>query len=174
MIRKVNYTIPTLLFYFGIGLLLCACAGSKPVASIQETYVEDVSKLKPIFSPLPAIESLPVVTVSEKKYVSASNTINAQLKNIQDSIDYFYVGRKFVDGFTIQVYVGQKREEAMQAKKSLDMNLPQLKAEMIFSQPTFKVKAGRYYSQLDAQKDYVNVKRIFPNSILVPDKLPLQ
>jgi hypothetical protein len=174
MMKKENHNFLSVLFCFGLGLFIWACAGSKPVSNTQEIYVEDVSKLKPTFSPLPAIESLPVVTVSEKKYVSANNTINAQLKNIQDSIDYFYVGRKFVDGFTIQVYVGQKREDAMLAKKSLDMNLPELKAEMIFTQPTFKVKAGKYYSQLDAQKDYVNVKRIFPNAILVPDKLPVQ
>ncbi|MCZ8023172.1 MAG: hypothetical protein O9302_14360 [Cyclobacteriaceae bacterium] len=174
MMKKENYTFLSVLFCLGTGLLLWACAGSKPVSTAQEIYVEDVSKLKPTFSSLPAIETLPVPIASEKKYVPANNTINAQLKQIQDSIDYFYVGRKFVDGFTIQVYVGQKKEEAMQAKKSLDINLPQLKAEMVFTQPTFKVKAGRYYSLLDAQKDYVNVKRIFPNAILVPDKLPIQ
>jgi len=174
MMEKEKNNFLSLLFCLGIGLLFWACTGSKTVSNIQEPHFEDVSKLKPTFSPLPAIESLPVPTISEKKYVPASNTINTQLKQIQDSIDYFYVGRKFVDGFTIQVYVGQKREDAMLAKKSLDMNLPELKAEMIFTQPTFKVKAGKYYSQLDAQKDYVNVKRIFPNAILVPDKLPTQ
>lgn len=174
MMKKQKNNFLSLLFCFGIGLIFWACAGSKTVNDTQEAYVEDVSKLKPTFSPLPAIESLPVPTTPDKKYVPANNAINAQLKQIQDSIDYFYVSRKFVDGFTIQVYVGQKKEDAMLAKKTLDMNLPELKAEMIFTQPTFKVKAGKYYSQLDAQKDYFNVKRIFPNAILVPDKLPIQ
>ena len=174
MMKKEKKFFLSLLFCIGIGLMFWACAGTKKVSSAQEAYVEDVSKLKPTFSPLPAIESLPVPTTSEKKYVPANSTINSQLKQIQDSIDYFYVGRKFVDGFTIQVYVGQKKEDAMVAKKTLDMNLPELKAEIVFSQPTFRVKAGKYYSTLDAQKDYVNVKRLFPNSILIPDKLPIQ
>jgi hypothetical protein len=35
------------------------------------------------------------------------------------------------------------------------------------------VKIGKYFTRLDAQKDYMAIKRYFPGAIVVPDKILL-
>jgi uncharacterized protein YebE (UPF0316 family) len=45
-------------------------------------------------------------------------TVNKQLDAVLDSIDRINLTRKFVEGFTIQVYSGLKREDALNVRKS--------------------------------------------------------
>ena len=71
------------------------------------------------------------------------------------------------------MYSGLKREEALNAKKELTGAVPDLQSEVQYSQPNFRVKVGKYFSRLDAQKDYVEVKRFFPTAIIIPDKVAI-
>ena len=76
-----------------------------------------------------------------------------------------------VDGYTIQVYSGVKREDALNVKKKLTQSLPDLESDVEYRQPNFRVRTGKYFNRLEAQKDYLAVKRHFPNAIVIPDRI---
>jgi len=106
--------------------------------------------------------------------VEARHAINEDLDNVLDSINRIYLSQKYIDGFTIQVYSGLDREAALDARKQLTTVLPELASEIQYSQPNFRVRAGNYFNRLDAQKDFVSIKRYFPNAIITPSRIALK
>lgn len=154
-------------------MLLAGCATTQSAStSSSSAYSEDLSHLHPVFEE-PVTPQTDLATEEKKhaEYIEPKFAVNQQLHAILDSIDRINLTRKLIDGYTIQIYSGQKRDEALNSKRTIDQALPELKAEMIYVQPTFRIKAGKYFTQLDAQKDFVAVKRFFPNAILIPAKI---
>jgi hypothetical protein len=118
-----------------------------------------------------------VILKEEEKVVNilpASNSVNAKVNEVLDSIARFNKTKMFMDGFTIQVYSGLKREEAMNAKKKIVDEAKELVADLQYQQPKFRVKVGAYFTRLEAQRDLHQLKRIFPNAILIPEKVALR
>ena len=155
-----------------------SCAGPKKTATSTPAsgtrYSEDLSihRPKPDASP---VKDVPTQDNTRKQtpYVEAKYSVNKKLDAVLDSIDRINLQRNFIDGFTIQVYSGLKREDALNTKKELNSTLPDLPSEVQYSQPNFRVKVGKYFNRLDAQKDYVEVKRRFPTAIIIPDKVAI-
>ena len=154
-------------------LVTAGCASTQTGGISSSTYSEDLSVYRPVFEE-PKAQSISAEEPKKKDNVEPKFTVNESLHVVLDSIDSFNIARRYIEGFTIQIYSGQKKEDALNTKKSMDQALPELRAEMTYVQPTFRIKAGKYYTQLDAQKDYVSVKRFFPNAILVPEKFPVK
>jgi hypothetical protein len=132
-------------------------------------YHEDLYSLRPKFQD-------PVDTLSKpnsmlKGEVVATRNINSSVDEVLDSINRFNLTRKFIDGYTIQIYSGQNREEAMNTKKKMVTEVSELSAELEYRQPKFRVRVGSYFSRMEAQKDLVRLKHFFPNAILVPEKI---
>ncbi len=97
--------------------------------------------------------------------------INEQLDPILDSIRHLQLTRKFIDGFTIQLYSGPRRELAMEAKKTLSDYYPQLTGDLVYQQPNFRVKVGRYFTRMEAYRDFSALKRNFGAAIIIPEKI---
>ena len=55
----------------------------------------------------------------------------------------------------------------------LASSLPDLSSEVEYAQPNFRVKVGKYYTRIDAQRDYIAVKKYFPTAIVIPDKVAI-
>jgi hypothetical protein len=161
---------------FVVALIISwSCKPVQPTLGVQEgKYSEDLSSLRPKVE-----EQKTETPVAEQKnkrdpktYVEAQHTVNKQLDAVLDSIDRINLTRKFVEGYTIQVYSGRK-EDAMNAKKQLALTLPQFDSELQYVQPNYRVKTGRYFNRLEAEKDYEQVKRYFQAAILVPDRIAI-
>jgi len=165
-------------FFFAGLLLLIACAGPKKTTTSTPTgatrYSEDLSLYRPKVEATPTKDA-PTQDNARKQtpYVEAKYSVNKKLDAVLDSIDRINLQRNFIDGFTIQVYSGLKREDALNTKKELTSTLPDLQSEVQYSQPNFRVKVGKYFNRLDAQRDYVDVKRYFPTAIIIPDKVAI-
>lgn len=162
-------------FYFLIMLsLLLSCVSQKTTTTSGGKYTEDLSALRP------KVETAKTdTTVSQqpfakksKEIVPATNNINGQLDAVLDSIDRINLNSRFVQGYTIQVYSGD-REGALNVKRELTMSLPDLDSEVKYDAPTFRVKAGKYFERLDAQKDYMAIKKYFPSAIVIPEKIAI-
>lgn len=136
--------------------------------STRPYYHEDLQYLRPKY-PEPNVDTL--ATVIKKGEVIPRENVNKQVDAVLDSINRFTVTRKYVDGFTILIYSGQNREEAMNTKKKMTTDAGDLNAELEYTQPRFRVRVGGYFSRLEAQKDLTRLKRLFPNAILVPEKI---
>ena len=141
----------------------------------NKPYHEDLSKLRPKVE-LQEDTKFKTDTVIEKKQESITpvKTVNTKVDAVLDSLDLFNLMRKYIDGYTIQIYSGQKREEAMNAKKKMQEDVPQLIANLQYQQPKFRVTVGKYFSKLEAQKDLLTLRRKFSAAILVPEAIPIK
>jgi hypothetical protein len=156
--------------------VLQACKPLQQSPSVQDgKYHEDLSPYRPVIEETQTNTNTKPTEPSRdpKAYVEAQFTVNRQVDSILDSIDRINLTRKFIDGYTIQVYSGTKRDDALAVKKNLLTYLPHLESEVQYVQPNFRVKIGKYVTRLDAQKDFMAVKRYFQGAIVVPDKIPI-
>jgi septal ring-binding cell division protein DamX len=165
-ISHSNFYILTYIFL----LLTTSCQAQKPSSS----YYEDLSSLRP---KVKVEEIKPKDSTSAKKQildVTPQYTVNAKVDAILDSIDRFNLTRKFVDGFTIQIYSGQKREEALNASKKMAESISGLRSTTQYQQPKFRVTVGKYFTRIEAQKDLLRLKQVFSNAILVPERIMIK
>ena len=164
--------------------LLTACATTKStskVASGGTKYSEDLSGLRPKVEASTTsgqtgdgktsstAEARKQTTYMEPKYA-----VNGKLDGVLDSIDRANLQRAVIDGFTIQVYSGAKKDDALKVKAQLSSSLPDLQSEVLYAQPNFRVKVGKYYSRMEAHKDYLDVKKLFPSAVVVPDRIAVR
>ncbi|HTE33522.1 MAG TPA: SPOR domain-containing protein [Chryseolinea sp.] len=158
---------------------LAGCAAKKPVATSAPgtRYSEDLSIWRPkVEPPATGIKTTTPAEPDGRKpttYVEPKYAVNKKLDPILDSIDRYNVQRNYIEGFTIQVYSGSKKDDALNAKKSLANTLPDLQSEVQYVQPNFRVKVGKYFNRIEAQKDFLDVKRLFPSAIVIPDKVSI-
>jgi hypothetical protein len=164
--------------YYILYMLLLGCASPQGTSTSSSStvsatkYSEDLSFLRPKFEETANTTSNPQETNNRPTTTAEPVlTINKKLDAILDTIDQANLNRRFVEGYTIQVYSGQKREDALNTKRHLDSVVPELRSELQYQQPNFRVKAGRYFNRLDAQEDFAAVRRYFPNAIITPEKI---
>lgn len=152
--------------------LLMSCVAQK---KSDKPYYESLSDVRPrVTVPVDSIpDNTPVVT-PEIKDVAFTKTVNEKVDLVLDSIDRFNLMRRSVDGYTIQIYSGQNREEAMNIKKKMSTDLPDLTANLQYQQPKFRVTVGKYYSKLEAYQDLTKLRQNFSSAILVPEKIAIR
>lgn len=163
-------------------LLLVNCSSKVSTSGTSSgKYQEDLSSLRTLAvtpadsSKTSANNSTPADTKRDPAvYVEARHAVTTQLNTVLDSIDRLNVNRGLVDGFTIQLYSGVSREEALNVKKQITTALPNVDSEVQFVQPNFRVRAGKYINRFEAQKDFVAVKKLFPNAVIIPDRIPIR
>lgn len=153
-------------------LLLLSSLGA--FAQRNKSVQEDLSAFRPRF---PAASDTgrhyagnPVKNVP---VVKPTLTVNSKVDYVLDSIDRLNSLRRYIPGYTIQVYSGLNRDEAGNARKKLQEELD-MRADLQYVQPKFRVRVGYYFTSIEAQKDLVRLKRVFPNAILVPESVPIK
>ncbi|HEY5745169.1 MAG TPA: SPOR domain-containing protein [Chryseolinea sp.] len=170
-------------YILGLGLFIVGCATQKKTSTASTggggKYTEDLSVYRPKPEQVPTTTTTGTTitqtpdTRKQTAYVEPKYAVNKKVDVVLDSIDRYNLQGKAVDGFTIQIYSGLKREEALNAKRSLTSALPDLEADVQYAQPNFRVKVGKYISRLDAQKDFTEVKKRFPTAIIIPDRVAI-
>jgi len=147
-----------------------AIPGKTNAGSQKKAYSEDLSA----YHPEPFVpEEKPIDTLSFQT-ISDTNTIevSARLNTVLDSAsNYARSTIKYIDGFTIQVYGGDDRAAAQNSRLNLIRNFPSTEPRMVFEQPNYKVRVGRYYTRLEAQNLFTEVKQVFPKAILIPARI---
>lgn len=136
--------------------------------------IEDLSTIRPQFTT--PIDTTTVSGATSHNYapiVQPVILVNQQVDMVLDSIDRMNVLRRSLPGYTIQIYSGQNREEAGNARKKLQ-ELLDMRADLQYQQPKFRVRSGYYFTSLDAQKDLMRLRKVFPNAILVPEQVPVK
>ena len=80
---------------------------------------------------------------------------------------------KELDGFTIQIYLGDDRLKAEETEKKLKSIDSLIFSKTIFTQPNYRVKIGKYYDRFKVNKDFNKFKKDFPNAIIIPEKIKI-
>lgn len=162
-------------------LLIFGCA-SKVTTSGTATgtgkYSEDLSIWRPeVKSTSDSVVVAPGTAperIRTNIYIDPQYAVNDEVDAVLDSIYDQNLSNGYIDGYTIQVYSGIKREDALNIKKKLSQSVPDLESDVQYRQPNFRVRTGKYLTRLEAQKDYLAVKRYFPNAIVIPDRIAMQ
>lgn len=157
-------------------LLVTACATTTKTGSTSD-YYEDLSVLRPVYS-LPESDDDPEVTLSTETQLSDNDTldfnpqfdITQELDSLLDTIAVNNQRIRYVQGYTIQVYTGSSQDEANEAKAKVYQALPGSRPQVTYDLPNYKVKVGKYYYRLQAQKEFAIIRKEFPTAILAPQQ----
>jgi hypothetical protein len=131
-------------------------------------FKEDLHSYRPKYE---IVEEKKVIETKTTEAVVPKNDINKFLKDKLDSV-YFY--NKIIccaDGYRVLIYVGNSSEEARTKRTDAYAVLPDEKSYTDYRQPSFKVKVGDYVDKLEAYFAYAKLAVIFPNAIVIPDKV---
>ena len=166
MIRKIAYCLIVSLAVFSCKSTSVSTSGD------AEKYKEDISKLRPQHEkPVMAEQNLTDEVKEDYSSVQPSHHVTGELDNALNSIDELRKDVNFIDGFTIQVYSGTNSEEARLSRGKVYSILPESNPTMKFEEPNFKVKVGKYYSRIEARRPYAQLKKKFPNAIIIPERI---
>lgn len=161
-----------------MAMAACSPSVTKTSSSDPGKYSEDLSALRPKPDADTVKQSQHASTGEIKRnptlYLEARHSVNQSLDVVLDSIDRINLANGLVDGFTIQLYSGIQRDEALNVKKQIATAMPSLDADLQYVQPNFRVRAGKYFSRFEAQKDYMAVKKLFPNAVVIPERIPIR
>jgi hypothetical protein len=182
-ILKTFFFISAVLFLSGCSSNVISHGGSSssathyPTTKSKETkvYDENLANYRPNFKDLRSEMNLQATAGKNSSLSDERNlTINRRLDAMLDSMAYHNKNLKFVNGFRIQLYVGNDRKHADDTKVFVYTSYPEIYPYISFQQPLYKVKIGDFLTRLDAERYYRNLKDVYPSAIIVPDIVELK
>ncbi len=150
--------------------ILGACKATTPTGSTG-SYSEDLGIHRPVM-----IQSESEEGNNEEQEVKTEpyKPLTGHIKQELDSISKvaFEQNRegKYIDGYIIQVYSGNSREDANRARSKMSAFYPELEPKVSYHQPNFRVKAGKFINRLKANRVHQQVKEEFPRALLLPER----
>jgi hypothetical protein len=81
---------------------------------------------------------------------------------------------RYAQGYRIQIYSGNSRDEATNARNRSYALYPEITPHIVYNQPTFRVKVGDFVDRLDAQRVYAGLLAEFPNAMVVQDRIEIR
>ena len=150
--------------------IISSCQAQKP----PKGYYEDLSPYRPKVVLENTAKKDSALKQNQQEIIAPRYHVNEKVDLVLDSIDRFNLTKKFVDGYTIQIYSGQKQDQALNAQKRLMEENTQYVASIQYQQPKFRVTVGKYFTRIEAQKDLLALKRIFTSASLVPERIMIK
>ncbi len=157
--------------------------GGKKTPPVVAEYDEDLSSVRPRYNvsaistePKYETSQTPVEVNKPSKATSSEITmhVNEQVAAILDTITARNKAIKYADGYKIQLYVGNVREDVEAAKTYALQLYPELSPYMTFNQPTYRLKMGDFMSRSDADRYLSSFRQQYPGSTIVADKIELK
>lgn len=171
-------------FIYSLGLItLCILLGSAgcskktiPQKSTDQIidYTDDLSKYRPPVAALEEDKGLGGNDIIKNDSLRSAHDISEKLNVLLDTIRQRNFDSGELEGFTILVYSGTNETEAGRVRNRLYDIVPDLEARVRYSLPTYFVKIGRFYQQIEAQPLYLEVRKYYPDATVVPDKFPIE
>lgn len=149
-----------------------------PSKKNNKAYEEDLSIYRPKFksaneSDIQSRDSQPVQ--ASKSAISDSPLhVNKKLDAILDTIAIRNKSVKFTNGFRIQIYVGNDRKSADDAKIYTYQKYPEIFPYLSYQQPIYKVKIGDFLNRMDAERYYSDIKDLYPSAMILPDRVEIR
>jgi sporulation related protein len=172
-VRQLVNLRTTILIFVVLSLFIASCSNIIPgkTTSKSETYTEDLRPYWPEAA-IPEEGKTDLGSTEDIFIDSATAEVTERLNTVLDTAAaYARSTIRYIDGFTIQVYGGDIRATAKDYRLDLLRNFPDSEPRMVFEQPNYKVRIGQYYTRLEAQHFFAQVKRVFPGAILIPTRI---
>ena len=129
-----------LIFFLSFAILF-SCGTQKTITSKNEErgYYEDLSILRSQEQPKKSIKEEKIISSNQVK-----NNISLELDTILQIIRSESDNIKFLDGFTIQLYLGDDRNKAEETEQKISEIDSLIFKNTVFTQPNYRVKIGQY------------------------------
>ena len=70
------------------------------------------------------------------------------------------------DYYTIQIGFGSYNE-AEKLEQDVNIDFPQWRSKIVFDSPTYRVRIGRFKTKLEAERNFIEVREKYPQSIIL-------
>lgn len=154
----------------------CARKGisQKGGKSKSDQFDEDLSAFRPQYKVEEANEPAPNKSAASQSTVTPTRDVTAKLDTMMSAIAQHNKNIRYAQGYRIQIYSGNNREEASKARDRSYAIFPDITPHIIYNQPTFRVKVGDFVDRLEAQNVYAGLIADFPNAMIVQDKIEIK
>lgn len=165
--------LKSICFIVLIALVAFSCSTTSiPSSSNGERYSEDLSAYRPKHD----VDRTTVASKNTEEEVNDISTeveydVTKSLNTVLDSIDVLRQDVQYIDGYTVQVYYGRNSSEASLVKGKVRRFLPGSQPILKYDEPNFRVKVGKFYSRIEAQKTYTRLKYNFDNALVIPERI---
>ncbi len=147
---------------------------SAPINTYSQSYDEDLSAVRPRYKDTPIDNTIKKPEANPTALSQPLLLVNKQVDAILDTISIQNRALRFAVGYRIQIYAGNLRTEADDAKLFVYQNYPELLPYIAFTSPTYRVKVGDFMNKLDAERYLQQVRQQFSSAIILQDKIDLK
>ena len=159
-------------------LALLSCSKKAQVSSTSADYNEDLALVRPRFDYVePIIEKKPEknnTPVSPKSDSDKPLYINKKLEAVLDTLSKQNRSIRYISGYRIQIYVGNVRQEADDAKSYIYQAFPDLTPYVSYAQPTYRVKVGDFMYRSDAEQYLEQIKEQYYSAVILADRVEIK
>lgn len=149
-----------------------------PSKKNEKAHEEDLSIYRPKFKSAnqtdPQTSGSQPVQASKPAISDYPLHVNKKLDAILDTIAMRNKNVKFTNGFRIQIYVGNDRKAADDAKIYTYQKYPEIFPYLSYQQPIYKVKIGDFLNRMDAERYYSDIKDLYPSAMILPDRVEIK
>lgn len=171
-----------LFIFLVIAIAGCARTSPKSVGGKTATYSEDLSKVRPHYSYVEQkLEKKSVVgnEPSPSKSTTPASSSNSadvtrKLDLLLDTLAEQNKAIKYINGYRIQLYVGNIRSEADAAKSYVYTAFQELMPYVTYAQPTYRVKAGDFMYRSDAEHYLEQIRQQYSTAVILPDRVEIK
>lgn len=92
-----------------------------------------------------------------------------QDQKISDLLAIYKTANESTDYYRIQVGFGS-HDRAQEIKSKVEIDFPGLSTHIDFDSPTYRVRVGRFKDKLDAERKFKEVRKKYPDAMLLQPK----
>lgn len=170
----------TILYFLLVAGILTTLGCAKKTLSGTSSYSENLKTVRPRYTYVePTIEKAkapekPAPTRYRPTKADEPLYITKRLEAILDTISQSNKSIRYINGFRVQLYVGNIRQEADAAKSFVYQLFPEIMPYISYSQPTYRVKVGDFMYRTDAEEFLSNVRQQYPAAVILPDRVEIK
>ncbi|WP_229214107.1 SPOR domain-containing protein [Dyadobacter flavalbus] len=167
-------------FLTGI-IILSGCSKKTVVSTSSAEYREDLATVRPRPKLAePVTEKKPdAATPLPSKPASGANAdkplyVNKKLETVLDTLAKQNKSIRYINGFRIQIYVGNVRQEADEAKSYIYQTFPDMFPYVTYTQPTYRVKVGDFMYRSDAEQYLELIREQYSSAVILADRVEIK
>ncbi|MCE6989086.1 SPOR domain-containing protein [Dyadobacter sp. CY323] len=166
-------------FHIGI-IIISGCSRKSVVSSSGSEYREDLAGVRPRYEYVePSFDKPEAVTTPKNNPVPKANAdkplyVNKRLETVLDTLSKHNKSIRYINGFRIQIYVGNVRQEADAAKSYIYQAFPDLNPYVSYTQPTYRVKAGDFMYRSDAEQYLDLIREQYSSAVILSDRVDIK
>ena len=165
--NRFGTSIAFLLF----GLFIVGCVSTQKTSTASKSYSEDLSAYRPKVDTTFEIENKKSSFRKTSDSFNAENDVTGLLNKKLDALAENNKEIRYVNGYSIQVYSGSSSSEAYAARDTARAVFPEIRTDVQYKQPIYKVRVGRFTERLEVQRTLLKLKPKFPSAISVPQRI---